>query len=181
MLPTATDRNLVITGSIGPNQQMVARRIAERLKLRYVDAEQAVEQRADMPIDQFKTLFGEARHRALESEIIRDLALYRGALINISGQMLAHSDHLARIANASYVLCLVASLDAVLTRLHVALGARYHNPAARDLAIGILRRDWALRGKDGVNEFDATYLTDAQIVDLVAALWTKQVIEFTRV
>ena len=181
MLPTSTDRNLVITGSIGPNQQIVARRIAERLKLRYVDAELVVEDRAEMPIEQFKTLFGEARHRALEGEVIRDLALYRGAVIGISGHMLAYGDHLARMANASYILCLVASLDAVLSRLHVALGARYHNPAARDLALGNLRRDWAIRGKEGVNEFDTTYLTDADIVQQVAALWSKQVIEFTRI
>jgi shikimate kinase len=181
MNPTSTDRNLVITGSMGPTQQIVARRIAERLKLRYVDAELEVERRAEMPIERFKTLFGEARHRALEGEVIRDLALYRGALINISGHMLAYGDHLPRMANASYVLCLVASLDAVLSRLHVALGARYHNPAARDLALGNLRRDWAIRGKDDVHEFDTTALTDADIIDEVAARWTKLVIEFTRV
>jgi shikimate kinase len=181
VLPATTDFNLILTGSIGPSQLIVARRVADRLKVRFVDVEQELERRAEMLLEDFRTLFGDARLRALESEVISDLALYRGSVIHINGQFLAHSDHLARIANSGYVLCLVASLDAVLTRLHIALGARYHNPSARTLAIGALQRDWAIRGKPNVHEFDTTHMSDAEIVDTIVNLWVQQVIEFTRV
>lgn len=182
LLPVASDLNLVLTGSLGPNQIIVARRIAERLKLRFVDAEREVEKRAEMLPTEFQTLFGDARLRALESEVINDLALHRGAVIHISGQMLAHGDHLARMLTCSYVICLVASIDAVLTRLHIAMGARYHNPAERALALGILRRDWAIRGRNPrIYEFDTTALTDSETIERITALWAEKVIEFTRV
>jgi shikimate kinase len=182
LLPVSTDLNLVLTGSIGPNQIIVARRIAERLKLRFVDAEREVEKRAEMLPSQFQTLFGDARLRALESEVINDLALYRGAVIHISGQTLSHGDNLARMLACSYVVCLVASIDAVLTRLHIALGARYHNPAERALTLGILRRDWSIRGRDPrIHEFDTTALTDGETIEQIAALWADKVIEFTKV
>jgi shikimate kinase len=180
-LPTATDYNLIISGSIGPNQLIVARRAADQLHLPFVDAEREVERRAEMGVSEFKTLFGDARLRALESEVVRDLALHRGTAIHISGQMLSYSDHLERLRACSYVLCLVATLDAVLTRMHVALGARYHNPAERALALGHLKRDWSIRGRPGVVEFDTTGLPDDEIIERIARLWTQQVIDFTRV
>jgi len=180
-LGATTDYNLVLTGSLGPNQLIIARRVAERLKLRFVDSERELEQRAEMPPAQFKTLFGEARTRALESQVIHDLALHRGCVLHISGQMLAYGDHLARIRDHSYILCLVATLDAVLTRLHIALGARYHVPAERALALGALQRDWAIRGQGGVHELDTTAMQDSEVIERITAIWSAQVIEFTRV
>jgi shikimate kinase len=182
LLPVQPDLNLVLTGSIGPNQIMVTRRVAERLKLRFVDAERELEHRAEMLPDSFRTLFGEARLHALENEVINDLALHRGAVIHISGQMLAYGDHLARMHECSYVVCLVATIDAVLTRLHIALGARYHNPTQRALTLGALRRDWSIRGRDPrILEFDTTDLKENEIVDQISTLWAEKVIEFTRV
>jgi shikimate kinase len=182
LLPVTPDLNLILTGSLGPNQVIVARRIAERLKLPFVDAEREVEKRAEMLPEAFKTLFGEARLRALESEVIHDLALYRGAVMQIGGDMLAHGDHLSRMLACGYIICMVASLDAVLTRLHIALGARYHDPAERALTLGLLRRNWSIRGRDPrVLEFDTTDLTEQEIIDRIAALWAEKVIEFTRV
>lgn len=180
LLPTTTDYNLVLTGSIGPHQLIVARHVATRLNLPFVDAEQEVERRAEMPPAEFKDRFGEARLRTLESEAIRDLTLHRSTVIHVNGQMLAYGDHLARIRECSYILCLVASLDAVLARLHIALGARYHNPAERAFALGMLKRAWSIRGQEGVHEFDTTYMTEADMVDHIAALWAQRVIELTR-
>lgn len=181
LLPTTSDINLIITGSIGPSQLIVVRRVAERLGLRFVNAEREFERQADMPPAEFKALFGEARLRTLESEVISTLALYRGVVIHMNGQMLAYSDHLNRMRASSYILCLVASLDAWLTRLHVALGARFHNPSERALALGNLKRDWLIRGQPGVHELDTTHLTEQQTVDQIVALWAERVIEFTRI
>ncbi|MCC6614759.1 MAG: hypothetical protein IT320_14865 [Anaerolineae bacterium] len=180
LLPTTTDYNLVLTGSIGPNQLIVARHVAARLNLPFVDADQEIERHAEMLPSQFKDLFGEARLRALESEVVRDLTLHRSTVIHMNGQMIAYGDHLARMRECSYILCLVAALDAVLARLHVALGARYHNPTERAYALGMLKRAWSIRGKQGVHEFDTTDMTEADMVNRIAELWAQRVIEFTR-
>ncbi len=180
LLPTTTDNNLVLTGSIGPNQLIVARHVATKLNLPFVDAEREVERRAEMLPNQFKELFGEARLHTLESEVVRDLTLHRSTVIHMTGQMIAYGDHLARMRECSYILCLVATLDAVLARLHVSLGARYHNPTERSFALGMLKRAWSIRGQEGVHDFDTTYMTEADMVERIVELWAERVIEFTR-
>ncbi|MBE0690983.1 MAG: hypothetical protein IH587_12765, partial [Anaerolineae bacterium] len=95
-------------------------------------------------------------------------------------QMIAYGDHLARMRECSYILCLVATLDAVLARLHVSLGARYHNPTERAFALGMLKRAWSIRGQEGVHDFDTTYMTEADMVERIVELWAERVIEFTR-
>jgi shikimate kinase len=182
MIPTSfnPDRNLVITGWIGPTQIIVARQIAEQLKLRFVDTEQVLEARAQMPSGDFKGLYGEARLRALESEVVTDLALYRGAVMHVGGAVLASGMHLTQLQETSLILCLVASVNTVLTRLHIALGARYHNPTERAVALGMLKRAWAVRGRAGVIELDTSTFSESQIVEAVVSYWKAQQIEFTR-
>lgn len=180
VLPATSDLNLVITGSAGPNQLMIVRRAAERLGMRFVNAESEFEQRVAMPPQEFKARFGEARLRTLESEAVRDLALHRGAVLHMTGQMLGYSDHLARMQVSGYILCLVASLDAALTRFHIALGARFHDPSERALILGTLKRDWSVRGQPGVHELDTTDQNDQEVVTRIARLWADQMIELTR-
>lgn len=169
-----SDRNLVLTGYFGPNQLIVVRRIAERLGMPLVNFEMRLEERAELSFDEIRIRFGEARLKTLEAEVVQEMVLYRGALIHISGQTLAHGDNLARLSETGLILCLVASLDAVLQRLHLALGARYHNPSERAVALGHVRREWTIRKLDGVHEFDTTSMSEAAIVDAIVALWREQ-------
>jgi shikimate kinase len=169
-----SDRNLILTGYIGPNQLLIVRQIAKRLNLPFVNFELRLEERADMPMTELRELFGEARLKTLEADVIDEMVLYRGALLFIGGQTLMRNDYLARLRGQGTVLCLVASLDAVLQRLHLAMGARYHTPAERAIALGHLKREWSVRRADGVREFDTTGMTDNEIVESVAMLWREE-------
>ena len=102
--------------------------------------------------------------------------LYRGAVILISGQTLMHGDALSRLSDAGQVVCLVATLDAVLQRLHLSLGARFHNPAERAMAVGHLKREWSVRNAADVQEFDTTSMTETEIVDTLVEMWREQVL-----
>jgi shikimate kinase len=169
-----SDRNLVLTGYSGPNQMMVVRRVAEKLGMPFVNFETRLETLADMPYEDLRVRYGEARLKTLEAEVVEEMVLYRGAVMLISGQTLKHSDHLTRIGDTGMVLCLVATLDAVLQRLHLSLGARYHNPAERAMALGNLKREWAIRSLPGVEEFDTTAMGDGEIITSIVALWREQ-------
>ncbi len=174
MLLANPDRNLIVTGYTGPNQPRIGQQVAERLKMRYVNVDMLLEARADMPIDDLRTRFGEARLKTLEAEVMRDVLLMRGAVIRIGGETLLRGDNAKRVMETGTVFCLVVSLDAVLQRLHLSLGGRYHNPHERALAIGRLKREWAVRKLDGVREVDATYLTEAETIDAMIASWRGQ-------
>ncbi len=166
------DQNLILTGYTGPGQLALARRVAERLRLPFVDFEQVLEARADLSGEELRIRFGEARLKTLESELVTEVALYRGTLIHISGKTLLA--HYARLSATGPVICVVATLDAVLRRMHLALGARYHDPNERELVLGTLRREWAIRKQPGITEVDTSYLSEDTMVEAVAACWREK-------
>jgi len=170
------DRNLILTGYTGPNQPIIGQQAAERLKLRYVNVELQIEAREEMPPEELRTRYGEARLKTVESEVMRDVLLVRGAVIRVSGQTLLRADYARRLQETGPVVCLVVTLDAVLQRLHLSLGRSYHNPHERALAIGYLKREWAVRKLEGVRELDVTYLSESETVDALIALWQKMAV-----
>src|SRR5262249_7247390 len=150
------DQNLILTGYSGPGQLALVRQVAERLRMPFVDFEQVLEDRAGLDGEQLRIRYGEARLKTLASELVDEIALYRGTVIHISGKTLMQSTNYARMSETGPVIVIVATLDAVLRRLHLALGARYHNPQERELALGTLRREWAVRKQPGITEIDTS-------------------------
>jgi len=130
-----------------------------------------LEDHTGMSMDEIRDIYGQARLKDLENEVVSEIVLVRGAVIRMSSEALAHSNNLERLAETGPVVCLVADLDAVLRRLHLAMGMRYHNPAERDVMLGELRRAWSVRGKSGVYEVDATRLNEDETAEAVLALW----------
>lgn len=170
---TLTDRNLILTGYSEPNKPRVGRQVAERLKMPFVDVEERIQDRMGDTIDTLRETFGERHVKTLESSIMEEMVLHRNSVIRISGGILAHNDHFERMAETGPVICLVARLDAILQRLHLTMGARYHNPAERGAQLGILRREWAVRKKVGIHELDVTDLDEGRMILAISDYWQR--------
>ncbi len=168
-----SERNLILTGYTGPNQPVIGLQVAERLRMPFVNTELQIEERAGMSADDLRARFGESRLKTVEAEIVREAVLRRSAVIRVSGRALLTGDHLKQFQETGFVICLSASLDAILQRLHLALGARYHNPQERALALGHLKSEWAIRSIPGIHDLDVTYMSEAEIVDSLIALWQR--------
>jgi shikimate kinase len=164
---------LILTGYTGLNQTRVGGQVAERLKMRYVNVELQFETRAGMRMEEVRRRYGEARLKTMEAEVMQEMLLHRGTVIHIGGATLERGDTLKRPQESGTVICLVVALDAALHRLHLSLGRNYHNPHERALAIGNLKREWAVRKSDSVHELDATYFTEDETVEAVIDLWQK--------
>lgn len=165
------DANLILTGYIGPEQLQIARRTAERLRMPFVDFESRLEDHAEMTSEQVRTMFGEARLKTLEDELIDEMVLHRGTVIHIGGQALLRGDHFERLRATGPIICIVATLDAVLQRLHLALGARFHNPLEREVALGTIRNEWVIRQHENIVEFDTSYLNEEEMIEGIASAW----------
>lgn len=170
MLPPP-DRNLILTGYIGSNVPALGQRVAERMRMPFVNIEAQIETRAGMLISDFRDRYGEARLKTLEVEVMQDAILRRSSVIYISGRTLTLGSFSRRLQQTGPIICLVATLDAVLQRLHLTLGARYHNPNERALAVGQLKREWAVRKLDGIHELDATAMSEGEIIEAIITLW----------
>lgn len=168
-----TERNLILTGYSEPNKPRIGRLVAEQLGMRFVDVEERIEQITGENLAELRRAYGERRVKATEAEIMDEMVLYRNTVIRVSGSTLAHSNHYERIAETGAVLCLVARLDAILQRIHLTLGARYHDPRVRGAEMGMLRREWEIRRKAGIQELDVTGLDDDGIVTAICEFWQR--------
>lgn len=172
-----SERNLILTGYIGSELAQLGQTIAERLRMPFVNIEMQIAERVDLPVDEIRTYYGETRLKTIEAEIVQEAALRRRTVVRVGGRTLLQGDNLARLQSTGPVLCLTISLGAMLHRLHVSMGARYHDPYERALALGELKREWAVRELDGIHEIDTTYLDDEEIIDKVTGTWQELAIE----
>lgn len=168
-----TDRNLVLTGYIEPNKPRIGREIASRLKRRFINVEERIEERLGMNLERIRSEYGARRLKTVEAEIMDEVLLYRDTVIRVNGSTLMHGEHYTRIQQTSAVVCLVARLDEILRRMHLMLGARYHNPAERGAQLGSLRREWEVRKMPDLIELDVTYKNEAEIIEAVLELWQE--------
>ena len=169
--PLHGDLNLIVTGYLEPNRPRISQQLALRLGLQMIDVEREIEDRLGETINNMRQLYGERRLKAIETQIMDEIVLHRRALIRVSGDTLLNSGHLAELQRNGVIVCLVASLDSILRRIHLTLGARYHDPVERSRAIGELQREWRIREVDEVVEFDATTVTEAILIERIVAFW----------
>ncbi len=169
--PLHGDLNLIVTGYLEPNRPRISQQLALRLGLELIDVERAIEERLGATVDQMRQLYGERRLKAIETQIMDEIVLHRRALIRVSGNTLLNSGHLAELQRNGVIVCLVASLDSILRRIHLTLGARYHDPVERSRAIGELQREWRIREVENIVEFDATTITEAILIERIVDFW----------
>jgi shikimate kinase len=165
-------QNLILTGYLGPSQLQIARMTAESLKMRLVDFEARLEANAGQPGAEIRELYGEMRLKTLEDELLTEITLYRGALLLLSSGTLLRGAFDQLRANG-VILVATASVDAVLQRLHIAMGARFHDPRERQFALAMIKREWAIRGHEGVIEVDTSGMNDAQMVEALITRWRE--------
>jgi len=170
-LPLHGDLNLIVTGYLEPNRPRISQQLALRLGLQMIDVEREIEDQLGATIDSIRQLYGERRLKAIETQVMDQIVLHRRALIRVSGNTLLNSGHLVELQRNGVIVCLVASLDSILRRIHLTLGARYHDPVERSRAIGELQREWRIRDVENIVEFDATTITEAILIERIVTFW----------
>lgn len=167
-----SERNLILTGYIGPDLSRLARELAAHLRMGYVSIDATIAEHAGMFINDIRTHFGENRLKSLEADVVSEALLRRQSVIYATGRTLANSDYLARFLEVGEVFCLTINLDAMLHRLHVTMGVSYHNPDERAMALAELHREWAIRTKPGIREVHIKLdMLSEDIISHVAKLW----------
>ena len=175
-----TERNLILTGYIEPNKPRIGLQVAEKLHLPFVDVEQRLADRIRaIGNDVSRDDLSERHLKAIESEIMGEIILHRNTVLRVNGSSLVHSEHYERLRTTGPIICLVARLDAILQRIHLTLGARYHNPSERGVELGLLRREWAIRKKPHIFELDVTYHDEATMIQAIIDFWKKVSVERT--
>jgi shikimate kinase len=170
LFDSAPYQNLILTGPMGVGKTTIGRAVAQQLEAEFFDLENEILTREGQSTDEIRTLFGEARLKALEASTIRDLTLRRQAVLIISGTAILDDTNRVRLAESGPVLCLTCALNEILRRMHAARGAWFHNPANRGILLSHLKRELRVTTLE-LSQLDTSRLAVEDTVAAVVEFW----------
>lgn len=109
--------NLILIGPMGAGKTCIGRRLAERITLDFVDADQAIVDSTGASIPAIFEHSGEAGFRQHERQVLHALLDGHGQLISTGGGAVLDADNRAAIARRGFVVYLRVSVPAQLERL----------------------------------------------------------------
>ena len=170
LFDSAPYQNLTLTGAMGVGKTSIGRRVAQKLGAEFYDLENEILTHEGQSADEIRELFGEARLRTLETEVIRELALRRHAVIAVGGAAILPEANRSRLIETGPMLCLTCALNEILRRLHVARGAWFHNPTNRSILFSRLKRELGVAELD-LPRLDTTQLSSDETTAAVVEFW----------
>jgi shikimate kinase len=111
------DRTVVLVGLMGAGKTTVGRRLAERLGLRFVDADNEIEAAAGMSIADIFETHGEAHFREGERRVIARLLDEPAQVVATGGGAFMDPETRALIAERAISVWLKADLDVLYNRV----------------------------------------------------------------
>lgn len=109
--------NLVLVGPMGAGKTSIGKRLAARLGLRFVDADQQLEVLTGAPVPLIFECEGEAGFRARETQLIRELMQGQGQLIATGGGAVLSEQNRQHLQARGFVVYLHVSVQQQLQRL----------------------------------------------------------------
>lgn len=112
-----TSANLVLIGPMGAGKTSIGKRLAEKLGLRFVDADRELENRTGASIAQIFDCEGEAGFRRRESQLLAELLAEQNLLLATGGGVVLAAENRALLATRAFVVHLHVSVAGQLQRL----------------------------------------------------------------
>ena len=162
-------RVVALLGLRGSGKTTIGRRLARRLRLRFVELDKQVEARAGMPLGELFSLHGEEFYRRLERETLADLLASRQSMVlAVGGGLVTAPETYAQLLRQTTTVWLRARVDDYWNRV-VRQGDRRpidQHPQAREALRQLVTRRDPLYTRADVT-VDTSSLSIAQTVDRV--------------
>lgn len=109
--------NLVLVGPMGAGKTTIGKRLAERLGLSFVDADQQLEAITGVSVPTIFECEGEAGFRVRESQLIAELMQGRAQLVATGGGAVLAEENRQRLGAHGFVVYLKVDVEQQLRRL----------------------------------------------------------------
>ncbi len=120
----AIDRPVVLVGMMGVGKTSIGRKLAERLGLPFVDADEEIEKAADLSVAEIFERFDEAYFRDGERRVIARLIEGKPKVIATGGGAFINDETRALILEKAHSVWLNADIDVLVERV----SRRNHRP-----------------------------------------------------
>lgn len=129
----------MLVGLMGSGKSTIGRRLAQRLDMRFADADDEIERAADMTISDIFARFGEAHFRDGERRVIARLLAGPPLVLATGGGAFINDETRALILRDSLCIWLDADIPTLVDRV----GRRSHRPLLKDRDPGEVLRELA--------------------------------------
>lgn len=115
-MPQSCKKNIALTGFMAAGKSVVGKRLAQRLKCRFVDLDQAIEKREGMTVREIFSRKGEGYFRAIEKRVLDKVLKNKGQVIATGGGAVLDEDNLRLLKQETILICLTAPAETLLER-----------------------------------------------------------------
>ena len=111
------NKNIVLIGFMGSGKSMIARELGDRLKAPVVATDDLAQAKEGKSVHEIFKSKGEAYFRNLEAEIIKEVSLRRGVIIDCGGGVVLHKENLKLLKTNGIVFYLQATPQVIYQRI----------------------------------------------------------------
>jgi shikimate kinase len=120
--------NIVLIGYRGSGKSTVGRRLAVRLKLKFVDIDDLIEERQGVPISDIVNSHGWGHFRKLEKGTIEEISKRDRLIIAPGGGAVLDTDNVKALRKNGFIIWLKADKQTLLKRLNQDPGTNTRRP-----------------------------------------------------
>jgi len=110
-------KNIIITGFMGTGKSVVAKELARKLKMEFIDMDQTIEEGLGISISDIFARYGENYFRGQENKLVKELSQKENIVIATGGGTLLSSDNARMLGQAGEIVCLYADSQTIYNRV----------------------------------------------------------------
>ncbi len=109
--------NIILTGFMGTGKSTIGRTLAQRLDMTFVDTDALIEERCGCCVADIFARQSEAAFRAMEADLVAELAARQGLVIATGGGLVMNPDNVQKLEASGRIFCLTATAEEIFQRI----------------------------------------------------------------
>ncbi len=111
------EQNIILTGFMATGKTTVGKLLARRLGYRFIDTDTLIEEQTGQTVREIFASQGEPAFRALEADLVTQLADEKRLVIATGGGLVLNPDNVKRLRRSGQIFCLTAAAADILHRV----------------------------------------------------------------
>lgn len=109
--------NIVLIGFRGTGKTTVGKKLAKKLKMKYVSTDKQIEKKTAMSIKKIVKKFGWKKFRAVESKVVEDISKKDNLIVDCGGGVILKKENVKNLKKNGVLILLTADVETIKKRI----------------------------------------------------------------